>query len=618
MEHNRTTLINIISNALMTAVKVMPALLLFEVCFKLLSELIFQPVLSGILQSALKISGYHIAFNGDIAGFFTNISGIIGGIIVCILAALLAYFEFAVIILMIYMRYQGFDVTLPEVMKQALTTFRSLKSFWTIGFFIYILGLTPLIGFGLAPAINPSSSIPNFITGELYKTVFGSILIVIAYIILYIIFFSLIFVLPAMVLRRTGFLKSCKVSLGLLHGMKLRQAIPLIIILLIWCVFFAYPGIIPTYYAGISDSSLAEILGNFFFAWKGLLQFLLVEALKICFSIIIFTFLTIIYVSGGGKVKLHQSETPNIDRSLRATQTIVSKTFTFIRNLCSATCTAIQRTAFYKKHKKPIWAVAIVLIFLIIFGSLYTQPLTYDQVVIGHRGSQSAPENTIEAVDGAISAGADYAEVDVMLSKDGIPMVIHDDNLKRLTGENVNVYDLTARELSKLTATQNDKSGKISTLNQMIDHCRGKIDLVIELKLHGHESRNLTAAVVEVIEDNHFQKNCKVMSIEYSLVEEFKKSYPEYPVGYCVYGNLGNAEFDALRQLNVDFLVIEESMASQSFISKCNKAWLPVYVWTVNTQESMESCLKQGAAGIITDKPKLARKVTDQYIQNSR
>lgn len=618
MDRQNTLAVNTIGTMLLTFLKVLPSLLLFEIVYKLLCELIFQPVLSAIMQRALNLSGYHIAFNGDIAGFFTNIPGIIGTIIICLLAAFLAYFEYAVILLTIFSHFKKQPLQLAEAMKQALTTFKSLKSFGIIGFILYALGLLPLLNFGLAPAIRPSGAIPNFITGELYKSIGGSILMITSYIILYILFFATIFILPAMILRSTKFVRSFRVSLAMILSMKPKQALPLFVLFLTWCILLIYPGILPTYYAGISDASFAEILANFFYAWKGLLHFLFVEGLQIVFAILIFTFIVSTYLNCGGKTTFNPNATPKIDRSLRATQGIATKLYTILSHICSSLKNFITSLPFYKKYKKPIWVICGLLAFLIIFGALYSQPVAYDQVVVGHRGSQSGPENTIQAVDGAIESGADYAEIDVLLSKDGVPMVVHDDNLKRLTGENVNVYDLTAAELSKLTVTQNEQTGKISTLDEMLNHCRGKIDLIIELKLHGHETRNLSAAVIEIIEENHFQKNCKFMSNEYSLVEELKLNYPEYTVGYCVYGNLGNADFSSLRQLNVDFLIIEESMASKSFISKCNQAWLPVYVWTINDQQTMKSCLKQGASGIITDKPKLARKVVDQFIKNTK
>lgn len=613
MKHLKSPVLTMTGSAFMTFLEILPSLLLFEIVYKLLCSLIFRPILSGITQGALTLSGHEMVFNGDIAGFFMNIPGILGTILLGMIAAFLAYFEYAVIILMIYYRYTDASASLADSMKMALTTFKSLKSFGFIGFVLYSLGLLPLLGLGFAPSIHPDGEIPNFITGELYKSLPGSILMVFFYIIMYLLFFCAIFVLPIMVLRRRKFGRSFRFSLSILLSARLRNIIPLLLVILLWCVLLLYPGVIPTYYAGISDASLAEILGNFFFSWKSILHFLLGEGLQICLTLLIFTFLVATYILCSGKVSLNEQAVPSIEQKLQKTHGILSCIYSFFKRISLFLAGKIQGLSVYQKHKKSIWAVTFALLFLIVFGILYSQPNSYDRIVIGHRGSQHGAENTLQAIKGAVDANADYAEVDILLSKDGIPMVIHDDNLKRLTGENVNIYDLTAAQLSKLTVKQNKKTGRISTLDQVIDYSRGKIDLLIELKLHGHEKTNIVKAVTRVVEENHFQKNCEIMSLEYDLVKILKTHYPEYTAGYCVFGNLGAARLNALRELNVDFLVIEESMASNNFIAQCSKAWLPVYIWTVNTSQSMESCLKMGAAGIITDHPKEARTAVDAF-----
>lgn len=617
MRQEKASVLTMIGTAFLSFIRILPALLFFEIVYKVLCALIFRPLLSAIMQSALNLSGYEVAFNNEIAGFYTTIPGIIATVVVCILAGFLAYFEYAVLILMIYYRYTGQPTSLSDSMKMALTTFKSLASFGLIGFLFYSLGLLPLVNLGFSPSIHPEAQIPNFISGELYKSFFGSVLMVVFYVIMYLLFFCALFVLPSMVLRRRKFGRSFRFSLSLLLSMKLKNSVALIVLFVLWCVLFLYPGMIPTYYAGISDASFSELLGNFFFSWRSILQFLLTEGLQICLTILLLTYLVALYGICGGRVNLNEEAMPTINRRLKKTQGIAFKIYNGFRVSGQKIVSWIQRRAFYQKHKRPIWAISGILLFLVVFGILHYQPNTYDQVVVGHRGSEYGVENTLEAVQGAIDSKADYAEVDILLSKDGIPMVIHDDNLKRLSGKNVNVYDLTAAQLSKLTLSQNDETGKISTLDEVIDYSRGKIDLLIELKLHGHERKNIVNTVVNVVEQNHFQRNCEIMSLEYDLVEDLKQHHPEYTVGYCVYGNLGQARLNALRELNVDFLVIEESMASNSFIAQCNQAWLPVYVWTVNTKQSMESCLKMGAVGIITDKPKQCRKAVDQYIRDS-
>ena len=614
---DRSPFLNMIGTASLTFFKVLPALLLFEVAYKLLCTAIFSPLLSLIMQQALNISGYEMAFNGDIAGFYTNAAGIIGTIVLCIFAAFLAYFEFAVLILMIYYRYMGSPFSLADSMKMALTTFRSMRSVGFIGFILYALGLLPLINLGFAPSIRPKGEIPNFISGELYKSTLGTIGMAVFYVIMYLLFFCLIFVLPAMVLRRRKFGRSIRVSLSLLLSMKLKHAIPLILVFVLWGVLFLYPGFMPTYYAGISDADLAQILGNFFFSWKSILHFLLGEGLQILLKIMLFTFLIALYLLTSGKVSLNEKAMPTIDRRLQTTHSILSRVYGFFRKIGQSVSFWIRSRPFYQNHRRPIWAVICILLFLGVFGLLYNQPNAYDQVVVGHRGSQEGVENTLQAIKGAVDAKADYAEIDILLSKDGVPMVVHDDNLKRLSGENLKVYEMTARQLSRVSLSQNEFSGKISTLADTIDYCRGKIDLLIELKLHGHEKTDIVKAVTRVVEQKHFQRNCEIMSLEYDLVKKLKTGYPEYTIGYCVYGNLGAAKLNSLRELNVDFLIIEESVASKSFISECNRAWLPTYVWTVNEKQSMESCLKMGAAGIITDKPKEARSVVDQFVKDS-
>ena len=72
-------------------------------------------------------------------------------------------------------------------------------------------------------------------------------------------------------------------------------------------------------------------------------------------------------------------------------------------------------------------------------------------LVIAHRGvSAHAPENTLAAFQMAIDVGADGVELDVRLSKDGVPIVVHDRNLVRLAGRSDSVANLTAGELSRV------------------------------------------------------------------------------------------------------------------------------------------------------------------------
>ena len=74
-------------------------------------------------------------------------------------------------------------------------------------------------------------------------------------------------------------------------------------------------------------------------------------------------------------------------------------------------------------------------------------------LVIAHRGaSLRAPENTLAAFHQAIHDGADAVELDVRLSRDGVPVVLHDASLERTTGVAAQVADVTLDQLRRLDA----------------------------------------------------------------------------------------------------------------------------------------------------------------------
>jgi len=94
------------------------------------------------------------------------------------------------------------------------------------------------------------------------------------------------------------------------------------------------------------------------------------------------------------------------------------------------------------------------------------------------------PENTLEALKDAVQADAEGIEIDVRLSSDGIPMVIHDSRLHKLTGHWDRVENMTAAEIKSLKVVSEDEKteGTIPTLVEAIELVNGKKELYVELK----------------------------------------------------------------------------------------------------------------------------------------
>lgn len=241
-------------------------------------------------------------------------------------------------------------------------------------------------------------------------------------------------------------------------------------------------------------------------------------------------------------------------------------------------------------------------------------PAVHKPLSIGHRGSDLGVENTLDAVKGAIDSGADFAEVDIQLTKDQVPVAAHDDNLSRMAGRSENINRLTLEELQSVSLSQYGMEGQVPTLEELLQLSKGKIRLLIELKaVSGKEREILVDQILALIEKYDFEKDCILMSLDFDLIQLVRQKNPALKTGCCMFGNLGETTVEDLLSLDCDFVVIEENMVSNSFISACRQAWLPAYVWTVDAEENMRKYLDMGVNGLISDKPYLVKDVLEDY-----
>ena len=107
-----------------------------------------------------------------------------------------------------------------------------------------------------------------------------------------------------------------------------------------------------------------------------------------------------------------------------------------------------------RNHIKITLLLTLVLIMgLNIYGEESVRPIYDKQLLIGHRGGEYGAENTIDTIIFTGTNGADYVEMDVLLTKDNVPVVIHDNNLKRLGNISKNISDLTLEKEGILEET---------------------------------------------------------------------------------------------------------------------------------------------------------------------
>jgi glycerophosphoryl diester phosphodiesterase len=243
-------------------------------------------------------------------------------------------------------------------------------------------------------------------------------------------------------------------------------------------------------------------------------------------------------------------------------------------------------------------------------GYLFTATVRFDDdvIVIAHRGAAgSAPENTLASVALAVEQGADMVEIDVQETADGEIVVVHDSDLMRVGGAVVKIWEATYDELQEIDVGSwygPEFSGqRVPTLEQVLEICKGRARVDIELKYYGHNER-LEERVAEIVERMEMENEVVLMSLAYDLVLSMKALRPDWTVGLLTAKAVGD-----LTKSDTDFLAVHVGIASHRFVRRAHAAGKDVYVWTVNDKLNMFRMMSRGVDGVITDHPALARKV---------
>lgn len=568
----------------------------FAVIMKIAQLLVIQPFIHFIFRFGLQTTGFGVLFNNNMLSFFLTPIGFMIGLGMILLLTAVSFFEFSVMVLFVKDCREKSDQNLLETIKGFSAARESVRPFSFISYFLYVFIFLPIAGLGVSSSLFPSFQIPNFITGELAKTSFGGLGIVLFRIIVLLFFFASVYALPIFISEGCSFFSAVKRSTSFIKGHWQAFWKMAISYLAVWGILLWLPETL------MANEGIFSTLLDFpasLFSSAGVLS-------AICLLYYLFGQVTAMPLLVVLVTKSYLEETAQISA--------VSEKFTFPK-----VKRAVKRLIQLKASRYILCFLMISSILLTIWGYLeiWNSADLHEPIVIGHRGSTDGVENTLEALQGAIEAQADYAEIDILLSKDGVPMVIHDDSLKRLANMDAYVHKLTAAELSAVALSQNGYSGKISTLEEVLEYTDGKIELAVELKLHQHEEKNLVDEVAKVMEKHGKLEDAIFLSLDYSLVDEMNRKHPETTSGYCIFGGLGYLSPVIIRSMNIDFVFIEEWMAKRENLMDFRRSWLPVYIWTVNQQESMKTFLELGANGLVTDYPAFGKLETEEIIQEN-
>lgn len=218
-----------------------------------------------------------------------------------------------------------------------------------------------------------------------------------------------------------------------------------------------------------------------------------------------------------------------------------------------------------------------------------------------------APENTLAGIRAALALGVDAIEIDVHASRDGVPVLMHDETVDRTTDGAGRVPDLPLSVLQALDAGSgvfaNRFAGeRVPTLAEVLDLTRDRCLLVIEVK-----QRAIERSVAEVVRRLNAAGSVMIWSFHEEVVAAARMALPEAPAARLWGGRQGDAATllaSTVRQgaqgVSVHYTAVEAAL-----IRAARLRGMSVFTWTVDEAEDQARLAALGVDGICTNLPDL-------------
>lgn len=252
-----------------------------------------------------------------------------------------------------------------------------------------------------------------------------------------------------------------------------------------------------------------------------------------------------------------------------------------------------------------------------------------DATAIAHRGgSKLRPENTMLAFAHAVSLGVDAIECDVHLSRDGEPVIIHDDTLDRTTDVSGRVEARTALELASFDAgARFEREGAapykgmgygVPRLAELLDAWR-EIPVILEIK--GDDVRTAERALAVVREAGALSRVI-VGGFSHRVLAHVRAQALRLPTSASrveVQSALRRSWFwMGPRRSGFDLFQVPVRLKGQTVLRErlvrvARHRSIPVHAWIVDDEDEMRRLLKWGVTGLISDRPDVARRVVDAH-----
>lgn len=252
------------------------------------------------------------------------------------------------------------------------------------------------------------------------------------------------------------------------------------------------------------------------------------------------------------------------------------------------------------------------------------EPVHYSSpLIIGHRGAAAvAPENTLVSFKRALKDGADGIEFDVRLASDGVPVVIHDDDLRRTARREGKVAHFSSAELNSMDAgtwfnlrypakaCAEYALANVPTLEEILHTFSQSATLFyVEMKCATLESNALAAQVAKLIRAYSLTERTVVESFNLDSIREIKRIDASIQTAALFDRSLAHPVpskrkiIERATRCRANEIALHYTLTTRRFAEDARARGMKTVVWTVDRPAWIERARRYGLHAVITNDP---------------
>ncbi len=233
--------------------------------------------------------------------------------------------------------------------------------------------------------------------------------------------------------------------------------------------------------------------------------------------------------------------------------------------------------------------------------------------IIAHRGaSADYPENTLAAFDAALAQGCDGIELDLQLSRDGVPLVYHDRSLRKIGGGGKAVRQTDWAEIASRDAggwlDPRHAGQAVPTLDQVLDRYARRTRLLLELKVRPRDKRAgvgvaLATAVAQRLQSRRLKRRVMVVCFDLETLELMTELAPEVPTVLNLKAPRRPTRSFRNTVDQVSAISIDVRTIFAEVVAAVHDAGKPVLTFTCDGRRAVTRALDAGVDGVMTNRP---------------